>query len=485
MDEPAPDLSPGLVSRTPARRRVTAGALLVACLALLGSVDAARTVEASTATAGPLPGVNAAGANASGANASGANASGVGNGAEPTPAVPAGLPTGIEDLAPYVKQSSCNPVDQPGAVLLGRLLQTTYPGTSYSIGRACGADGFASEHYEGRAVDWFVSVRDPAQAARAQAVLGWLLADDAAGHHDANARRLGVMYVIWDDRIWGAYSPDAGWRPYHGCATRPDRAWDTTCHRDHIHLSLSWAGARGRTSFWTGQVAPTDYGPCRPADLNWAPAYRAPRMEPCPSHPTLSAPADSPAALAALVRFGGADLGTGSSGPAVRAVQQGLGLGVDSWYGPVTAAAVTTFQTGHRLPATGRTDAETWRALIAASTAGPARVPSGPGPSVPPAPGPAPGPTAGPTPGTSAGPGVGAALRFGARGPAVLALQQAIGVSPASGWFGPRTWAAVAAVQRAHGLPVTGVVDRATWQAVSGPGRSATGATFSPAPVAR
>ena len=61
-------------------------------------------------------------------------------------------------------------------------------------------------------------------------------------------------------------------------------------------------------------------------------------------------------------------------------------------------------------------------------------------------------------------PGPYAVLRFGARGAAVLALQRAIGVTPVSGWFGPRTWAAVAALQRAHGLPVTGAVDPATWR---------------------
>jgi len=465
MDEhPAPART-GAAPAGPGRRRATVGALLVGCLVLLGSVDAGRTVDASTATAGPGP---TAGAPATA------------GGSEVPPAVPPGLPAGIEDLSPYVKQASCNPVDQPGAVALGRLLQTTYPGTSYSISRGCGVDGIASEHYEGRAVDWFVSIRDPAQAARADAVLGWLFATDAAGHRFANARRLGVMYVIWDDRIWGAYATEAGWRPYNGCATRPDPAWDTTCHRDHIHVSLSWAGARGRTSFWTGQVAATDYGPCRPADLNWAPAYRASgagRPDPCPGYPALSAPAGSPAALSALVRFGGADLGPGSAGPAVRAVQQGLGLGLDSQYGPVTAAAVSRFQAGHRLPATGRMDADTWRAMIAAGAAAP-----GPGPATPPglpssspssspSSGPSAGPSSGPAPSPSGTaspappvPGPYAVLRFGARGAAVLALQRAIGVTPVSGWFGPRTWAAVAALQRAHGLPVTGAVDPATWR---------------------
>jgi hypothetical protein len=109
--------------------------------------------------------------------------------------------------APYLPQVSCNPVAMPGAVEAGDLLRATYPGTSYGIARACGTDGMASEHYEGRAVDWFTSVRDPTGAARATSVLNWLLAPDAAGTPYANARRLGVMYLIWNNKIWGPTGP--------------------------------------------------------------------------------------------------------------------------------------------------------------------------------------------------------------------------------------------------------------------------------------
>jgi hypothetical protein len=33
------------------------------------------------------------------------------------------------------------------------------------------------------------------------------------------------------------------------------KKYDTTCHRNHVHLSFSWDGALGRTSFWSGWVA--------------------------------------------------------------------------------------------------------------------------------------------------------------------------------------------------------------------------------------
>lgn len=65
------------------------------------------------------------------------------------------------------------------------------------------------------------------------------------------ANRLGVMYVIHNRKIWSSYSP--GWRDYTGYEP----------HTSHIHISLSWNGARAHTSFWTGRVWPADYDTCR------------------------------------------------------------------------------------------------------------------------------------------------------------------------------------------------------------------------------
>ena len=385
-----------------------------------------------------------------------------------TPALPPGLPQGIEELAPYTGQVSCDPVDKPGATALAKLLVATYPGTTTGISRACATD--TSEHYEGRAIDWMVSIRKPAEAAQAQAVIDWLFAADAQGRRFANARRLGVMYLIWNDRIWGSYASDSGWRPYSSCATRPDPASDTACHRNHIHISLSWAGATARTSFWSGQVAAADYGPCRPADLNWAPAYSVANPRPCPRYPSVPAPSNAPAAVAALVRYSGITLGSGSAGAAVSAVQAALGEQTDGRYGPGTVSAVSAFRAGHGLTAGSTVDAATWRALLvdadtlvkSGRTAGrPASPTASPGSPTPSSTGAAGGSTGGlagvpPT-----------VLRYGSRGAAVVALQKALRVNPASGWFGPTTQATVTSFQKAHRLPATGVVDAATWAAVA------------------
>lgn len=379
------------------------------------------------------------------------------------PAVPADLPSGIEDPAVYVGQTSCDPGAKPGVLKLQNLLVSTYPGTSAWSPRPCGLDGpgMRSEHYEGRALDWSVTVRNAASSRRASALLSWLLATDAAGRPYANARRLGIMYIIWNDQMWRAYDPSRGWRPYRDCAARPGPGYDTTCHRDHIHFSLSWAGAMGRTSFWTRTVAGPDHGPCRPADLNWAtPSTRA-NPRPCPAYPTRRAVSGVSGLATALVGYSGATIGPGSTGPVVSAVQKALGLRPDGRFGTATAAAVSSFRKAHRLPAGTQMDAPTWRALLAAfatpATSG-GTAPTGT-------------PTSKPQPVRPATPLAGystTVLRYGARGPAVVAVQRALRVSPASGWFGPATRRAVIAFQGAHGIPRTGNVGPLTWRALGG-----------------
>ncbi|WP_088319925.1 peptidoglycan-binding protein [Kineosporia sp. R_H_3] len=361
-------------------------------------------------------------------------------------------------MQPYVSAVSCDPRDKTGTTALGDLLRATYPGTSYGIARPCGTDPLrTSEHYEGRAVDWMVDGRDPVGAARARAVLTWLLATDAHGNRFANARRLGVMYVIWDGTIWGSYAATSGWRPYSTCAVHPERAWDTTCHRDHVHISLGWAGAQKRTSFWTGAVAPADYGPCRPADLNWAAPWAAPRTAVCARYPFVTAPAGASAQLARLVRYSGMQLSRPMTGPVVAAVQTVVGADADGSFGPMTESAVRAFQTAHGLPPTGVVGAATWREILA--------VARGAGGTPTPRPSPTPTPTPKVTPTPKPRPTAHPVLRPGSRGPQVRIVQKALKVR-VDGVFGPRTKQAVMAFQRRHRLPVTGNVGPLTWKAL-------------------
>ena len=270
------------------------------------------------------------------------------------PAAPAGLPVAMEALAAYVPAVSCDRRTSRAAPASARC-SGHVPRDDHRFSRACGSDGLSTtEHYDGRAVDWITNVRTAEGKARGDAVVNWLTATDAKGNVAANARRLGVMYIIWNNRIWGAYNPAAGWRPYSGCATTHRARSDTACHRNHVHLSLSWEGAMGRTSWWTKSVAAQDFGPCRVPDLNWAPAYTAFRATACPSYPKVYAAAGASTLYRSLVSYSGMTLRNGSTGPAVPAVQSAVGTGADGGFGPATVTAIQTFQRAHGLAADGR-----------------------------------------------------------------------------------------------------------------------------------
>src|SRR3954454_3010396 len=153
----------------------------------------------------------------------------------------------IENLSPYQPQTKCTSKAQPGVVKFRALILQTYKGTGDDgIVRGCKVGG-TSEHKEGRAWDWAVSYKNPHQVAQVKALVNWLFATDAQGHKYAMARRLGIMYIIWNKKIWGTYAASSGWRPYSCSGV-------TLCHQNHVHFSFSKAGASGKTSYWTKVV---------------------------------------------------------------------------------------------------------------------------------------------------------------------------------------------------------------------------------------
>jgi hypothetical protein len=164
------------------------------------------------------------------------------------PAAPVAAPATIEPFATYQPQSTCDPGAKPGTLALAHVLFDYYhAGRNGGISRNCSIGG-RSEHKEGRAFDWMLSVNRSEERAVAENFTAWLLDKGPRGEAAYNARRLGVMYVIWNGRIWSADHAARGWVRYRG----------PNPHVDHVHISLSWSGAMKRTSFWTGVPADVD-----------------------------------------------------------------------------------------------------------------------------------------------------------------------------------------------------------------------------------
>ena len=86
-----------------------------------------------------------------------------------------------------------------------------------------------SAHYEGRAVDVFFRPINPENTKRGWAIASYLV---------ANAERLDIRTIIFDDRIWraGSWAGD-GWRDYRvPSSSGGDRA--ILEHRDHVHVDV-------------------------------------------------------------------------------------------------------------------------------------------------------------------------------------------------------------------------------------------------------
>ena len=158
----------------------------------------------------------------------------------------------IDPMPGYEGQRKCSPSAKPGVERFRSLVLRAYPGTGYGlIGRACNVGG-TSEHKEGRAWDWGINARNASQKRAAEDLFKWLFAKDSYGNSNAMVRRLGVMYIIFNRKIW---FPGNGWRVYcrqrpRGCVA-PGGGGLRHPHDDHVHFSFTWKGAMKRTTFWS------------------------------------------------------------------------------------------------------------------------------------------------------------------------------------------------------------------------------------------
>ncbi|WP_344707740.1 peptidoglycan-binding protein, partial [Marihabitans asiaticum] len=327
----------------------------------------------------------------------------------PAPPSNPGLPGALDIASSYHPQTVCDPAAKPGVTAFARLMSRHYAEPNYGISRNCNSG--LTEHSEGRALDWMLDINNAQERAVANSVVAWLVAPDSQGRPGAMARRFGIMYIIWNRQIWGAYSMDKGWRAYSGASP----------HTDHIHFSFSWDGALQKTSWWTGKALTSE---------TTSPGSGAGPITVPTSYTTLQ---------------------QGDHGTDVMLVQRAVGVSADGVFGPATAAAVRAWQSRHGLPASGTVTAAMWDKLIAQGKA-PSRDTSTTTPDAP--------------------SGVLAdyfsqTLRLGSTGAAVEALQKALGIT-VDGVFGEQTAAAVSAFQKSKKLGIDGVVGPNTWRALDG-----------------
>jgi uncharacterized protein YgiM (DUF1202 family) len=116
--------------------------------------------------------------------------------------------------APCPSGSSVESGLTPDAIRVHRALCHRYPQFTSFLGRRS-SSGF---HGSGRALDCMIS----------NSTVGW----DAANWLRANAKRLGVMEIIYQQKIWTVQRSSEGWRGMS------DRGSPTANHMDHVHVSV-------------------------------------------------------------------------------------------------------------------------------------------------------------------------------------------------------------------------------------------------------
>jgi hypothetical protein len=168
----------------------------------------------------------------------------------PAPAAWARYETPVEDYASYDPQTTCRRTALPGTAELAAWINRRFAGgTARASIRACGSGG-TSEHKDGRAIDWTMNAGSRADRLVVREFLTLLRRADADGNEDVLARRMGVMYVIWNDRIYASWREFAAEDYLSGGCRSLATCSRTLRHRDHVHISLGRPGARAETSWY-------------------------------------------------------------------------------------------------------------------------------------------------------------------------------------------------------------------------------------------
>jgi uncharacterized protein YgiM (DUF1202 family) len=114
---------------------------------------------------------------------------------------------------------------KPNAIKVHRAARAKFPEiTTYYTVRA----GVFTDHSTGRALDLMIpNYRSASGKAFGYKVAAWA---------KANAKPLGINYVIWNQHIWNVQRDSEGWR------YMADRGGDSANHKNHVHITVFAAG---------------------------------------------------------------------------------------------------------------------------------------------------------------------------------------------------------------------------------------------------
>lgn len=157
-----------------------------------------------------------------------------------------------EDYASYQPQTTCRKHPMRGTKALAAWINRKFDGSAAATMDPCG--GGTSEHKDGRAIDWMMDATKAADRAEVARFFDKLFATDADGNPHALARRMGIMYLIWDDHLYASYRQFESRDYLNSACPSLKQCSKTLRHRDHVHISLSRPGGRGATSWYAGRV---------------------------------------------------------------------------------------------------------------------------------------------------------------------------------------------------------------------------------------
>ena len=232
----------------------------------------------------------------------------------------------------------------PDALRVLRCIHRGWPQIAifYGVGSRSGT----GDHPAGNAVDVMIpNYASPGGVALGEEIAAWVM---------QNRKKLGLKYVIWNERIWSVERQQEGWRL---CGTAAASCYngsnDTAAHRDHVHVS-TYGDSAGSD--------PAPVGPVGPAVLPVSPAVLTARFGQCGSlwascHTGLDFSAGTGQSIRAV--RGGRVIASGSCGCAYgRLTKIEVDADLQMWYAHQSAQRVQVgdvVRTGQVIGAVGAT----------------------------------------------------------------------------------------------------------------------------------